>query len=97
LPESDLPEAERKADEFATELLVPKSELDDFIARIRPLYSRKRIIGFANRVGVHPGIVVGQLQHRKEIGFWHSRPLLPKVTEALAAAAMSDGWGYSPA
>jgi HTH-type transcriptional regulator/antitoxin HigA len=97
LAEADLPEAERKADEFATELLVPKSELDDFIARIRPLYSRKRIIGFANRVGVHPGIVVGQLQHRKEIGFWHSRPLLPKVTDALAASAMSDGWGHSPA
>ena len=95
--DSELSEAERIADQFASELLVPKSELDDFINGIRPLYARNRIIDFANRMGVHPGIVVGQLQHRKEIGFWHSRPLLPKVTESLASAAMSDGWGRRPA
>jgi HTH-type transcriptional regulator/antitoxin HigA len=92
--ESELSEAERIADQFASELLIPKSELDDFIGRVKPLYARKRIIDFANRIGVHPGIVVGQLQHRKEIGFWHSRPLLPKVAESLASAAMSDGWGH---
>jgi HTH-type transcriptional regulator/antitoxin HigA len=89
-------EAERSADEFAAQLLVPPDELTDFIRRVRPLYARDKIIGFANRMGVHPAIVVGQLQYRGEIGYWHSRPLLEKVRSSLLEAAMYDGWGHSP-
>ena len=92
---SDKPDYERVADSFAVELLVPQDELDDFIARVGPLYSKKRIVGFANRIGVHPGIVVGQLQHRGEIGYWHSRPLLSKVRSSLLESSMPDGWGHS--
>lgn len=88
------PPAERAADEFSVNLLIPNSELEDFINRVKPLYSRKRIIGFANRIGVHPGIVVGQLQHRKEIGYWHSRPCLTKVRDLLADSAMTNGWRH---
>jgi HTH-type transcriptional regulator / antitoxin HigA len=88
-------EAERLADEFASELLVPPTELDDFINRVRPLYSRQKIAGFASRMGVHPAIVIGQLQHRGEIGYWHSRPLLAKVRSILLESAIYDGWGHS--
>lgn len=89
------PESERIADQFAAELLLPQGEIDDFIARVRPLYSQKKIVGFANRVGVHPGIVVGQLQFREEISFAHSRTLLEKVRQDLLSSTMIDGWGQS--
>jgi len=92
-PKGEKPECERIADEFAAQLLIPPAELQDFINRVRPLYSRAKIIGFANRMGVHPGIVIGQLQHRGEIGYWHSRPLLSKVRAAVVSSTMADGWG----
>jgi len=77
------------------EKMFTKTDFDDFIARVRPLYSKKRIIGFANRINVHPGIVVGQLQHRDEIKYSQNREMLVKVRETLASAALTDGWGYS--
>jgi HTH-type transcriptional regulator/antitoxin HigA len=86
------PEYERAADDFATELLVDQEELDDFIDRVRPLYSKKKIIGFAARIGIHPGLVVGQLQHREEISFTHSREMLVKVRDTLTSSALTDGW-----
>jgi HTH-type transcriptional regulator/antitoxin HigA len=59
----DLPDYELRADSEAQECLVPKKELENFISRVRPLYSFDRIVGFAERLQVHPGIIVGQL-HR---------------------------------
>jgi HTH-type transcriptional regulator/antitoxin HigA len=91
----DRPEYETKADSFAVDFLVPQTELDDFIARVRPLYSKKRILGFANRIVVHPGIVVGQLQYRHEINYSQNREMLVKVRERITGAALTDGWGYS--
>jgi HTH-type transcriptional regulator/antitoxin HigA len=90
---SGKPEYERRADEFASHFLVPREELQNFIVRIRPLYAKKKIYAFATRIGVHPGIVVGQLQHRKEIGYSHSRDMLVKVRDVVTSAAVTDGWG----
>jgi len=88
-------EQERLADEFASTFIVPDDELEDFILRTRPLYSKKKILGFAGRLNVHPGIVVGRLQHRKEIGYSHSREMLVKVRDEIISAALTDGWGGS--
>lgn len=90
------PEIEQKADRFATELIIPPDELESFIVQVRPLYSKVRIKGFANKIGVHPGIVVGQLQYRGEIGYSHSREMLVKVRDVLTETALTDGWGSSP-
>jgi HTH-type transcriptional regulator/antitoxin HigA len=87
------PEIEIKADEFAERLTIPKDRLDDFIIRTRPLYAKKRIMGFAKVIHVHPGIVVGQLQHRKEISYSHGREMLEKVRGLIIDAALTDGWG----
>jgi HTH-type transcriptional regulator/antitoxin HigA len=95
-PTDEKPEIEKKADQFASDFLIPQAEIDRFILRVRPLYSKVGIIQFANRIGVHPGIVVGQLQHRREIGWSHSREMLVKVREELAATAYVDGWGSEP-
>lgn len=91
----ELPEEERLVDEFASDFLVPKEELDNFALRVRPLYSKMKITGFANRIGVHPGIVVGQLQHRKEISYAHNREMLAKIRQIVTASALTDGWGHS--
>jgi HTH-type transcriptional regulator/antitoxin HigA len=87
------PEIERKADDFACSFLVPPDELDDFVFRVKPLYGRKAIIGFAARIGVHPGIVVGQLQYRSEIGYSHSRAMLVDIRESVTTSSLCDGWG----
>jgi HTH-type transcriptional regulator/antitoxin HigA len=90
----DKPQAEIEADEFAQSFLVDQAELDKFITRTRPLYSRQKIRNFAMRIGVHPAIVLGQLQHRREVGWSHSREMLVKVRELAISAAVTDGWGH---
>lgn len=92
----DKPESELRADRFATDSLITPRDLDSFIARIRPLYYKEKIRGFANRVGVHPGLVVGQLQFRGEISYAHNREMLAKVRNTITRAALTDGWGCSP-
>ena len=95
-PTNEKPEYEQRADREAADFLVPAHEIEGFIARVRPLYSKKRIIQFANRIQVHPGVIVGQLQRRGEIGYGHSREMLVKVRATLREAALSDGWGDVP-
>jgi HTH-type transcriptional regulator/antitoxin HigA len=89
-------EAERRANEQAAELLVPQAELDSFIKRVSPLYAATRIIQFAHRIRIHPGIIVGQLQHRGELRYSAHRDLLVKVRSMVTETALTDGWGFSP-
>lgn len=86
-------DVERLVDNFAAHTLISRAELEHFIARVRPLYSKEKIRGFAARLKVHPGIVVGQLQHRGEIDWRHSRDMLAKVRHFVVSAALTDGWG----
>lgn len=92
-----LPPEEVRANAQAAEFLVPKSELDSFIMRVRPLYSEQRILLFAKRIGVHPGLVVGQLQFRDEVPYTHFHKYLVKVREIVTQTALTDGWGTVPA
>lgn len=87
------PMSERDADAFAMENLVPGHQLESFIARVRPLYSARRIEAFAQIVGVHPAVVVGQLQHRGEIAYSSFRNVLVPVREWITSSALTDGWG----
>lgn len=95
-PGDDRPEREKAADKYAADFLVPSAELGNFMARCRPLYSTDKIVRFAARIHVHPGIVVGQLQFRKEIPYAHSRDLLVPVRDVVTASALTDGWGHMP-
>lgn len=93
---SDKSDVEKAADDFAENYLIPKTQMDDFVARTRPLYSRAAIKGFAKRMKVHPSIVVGQLQHREEIPYYHSRELMKdKVRDIVTANAITDGLGQA--
>ena len=62
---------ERGANEFAAEMLIP----NQFAANLDALNSKAAVQDFANRVGVHPGIVVGRLQYNKAIPFSHMNDL----------------------
>ena len=90
----DLPDQERMANEFARDRLVPGREIDSFIARVRPLYSRARINQFADRIKVHPGIIIGQLQRRDEIKYSQGREMLVKIRDVVTQSATTDGWGH---
>lgn len=56
---------EAEADRFAEEILVPRSEFQSFV-RAGKFYADD-IKAFADSVGIAPGIVVGQLQHKKHL------------------------------
>jgi HTH-type transcriptional regulator / antitoxin HigA len=94
-PDHDMAEAEQRANIEASGYLVPKSEMDSFIGRVAPLFSKERIIQFAHATKIHPGIVVGQLKHRGEIHPAANKDLVPKVRELITETALTDGWGKS--
>ena len=52
---------EQDADNFATNYLIPPSELRRFAPT--KFTSDDEIIAFAKSIGIHPGIVAGRLQH----------------------------------
>lgn len=96
IPFEDKSEIEKRADMFAEDFLIERSVIEDFIDRVRPLYSKLRIKKFAARIGVHPAIVLGRLQFRKEVDWSHSREMLVKVRGILILGALTDGWGHIP-
>lgn len=87
--------AEKKANAAAANALVPDDELTSFIRRLAPIYSTPQLIQFAHRMKIHPGIIVGQLQHRGELGYSAHRELLVKIREIITGTALTDGWGHS--
>ncbi|MBN1589506.1 MAG: hypothetical protein JW888_08330 [Pirellulales bacterium] len=90
------PEHERRADAEAGNFLIAYDALDSFIMRHKPRFSKANIVRFANRYGIHPGIVVGQLQFRNAIRYSHSREMLVPVRGILTDVAITDGWGHIP-
>jgi len=60
VPGSDGADArEAEADAWAADFLVPAAQ----VARLQESRSRRAVVSFAKSVGVHPGIVVGRMQH----------------------------------
>ncbi len=77
---------EQAADGLATKWLMPEAKLAKFIRRAEPYYYTKKVEAFAEDVGVHPGIVVGRLQHMGKLPWTHLRRLLGRVTDLPASA-----------
>jgi len=88
-------DVEQRANREAASALIPNAALDSFVLRVKPFYSKQKIVQFAIRMNVHPGIVVGQLQHRKEIPWGANREMLAKVRDIATSTALTDGWGMS--
>ncbi|MHC4797931.1 MAG: HigA family addiction module antitoxin [Planctomycetota bacterium] len=87
---SDKPIEEQEADKTACEWLIPKKDIDDFIAQTKPYFSKSAIVKFAEHIGVHPGIIVGRLQYVGEIPYSHNRGMLVKVRDDILKAVNSD-------
>ena len=84
--------SEVKADREAQEFLISEVEIKNFIARVSPLYSEARVVGFAGRIGVHAGVVVGRLQKLEEIPYSNLRKHLVKIRNIIVPVALTDGW-----
>jgi len=85
---------ERRADSDAAAMWLDTAELMSFIRRVGPFYSRARINQFANRLTVHPGLIVGALQFRGELTYKSLRDTLVKIRAAAISEAVADGWGH---
>lgn len=90
----DIPEEERVANAAASDFCVPRDQMDNFFTKKNPYFLERDVLGFAATVGAHPGLVVGQIQHR--IGRYDRfRQYLVKVREFVTSSAVVDGWGHS--
>lgn len=87
-------EQERRANTQAAEILIPQWRLNTFIERSAPYYSYARINDFATQLQIHPGIIVGQLHHRKEVGYSKLREVTVKIRDLVTLTAFTDGWGH---
>jgi HTH-type transcriptional regulator / antitoxin HigA len=92
LGDDDEPDEERVANQAAAEFSIPTHEMDDFIARKNPYFSERDVVGFARRLEVHPGIVVGQIQSRTG-RYDFLRRYLAKIRQFILPGAIADGWG----
>lgn len=93
IPFEQKSEMEKQADVFAQKTLIDQAAMENWIARTSPLYSKVKILAFARMNRVHPAIVLGQLQHRKEVDWSHSREMLVKVRYLITPVALTDGFG----
>jgi HTH-type transcriptional regulator/antitoxin HigA len=67
-------EEEDEASRFASEILIPRTELEKFVSD-NPRITTSTIVTFADRLGIAPSIVVGQLQHFGYVPFTHFQKL----------------------
>lgn len=89
--ESDI---ERIANDAAADFCIPKQKMDSFYLRKNPYFSERDVIGFAALMGVHPGIVVGQLQRRMK-RHDYLRKYQVQIRKYLMTSVLADGWGHS--
>lgn len=90
--DDDEPDEERVANEAAAEFAIPAHEIVDFIARKNPFFSERDVVGFAKRLQIHPGIVIGQIQSRTG-RYDFLRRYLVKIRQFILPGAITDGWG----
>ena len=60
---------EIEADEFSQETLIPEVEYIKFISENMQIFNENLIIDFADKIKIHPGIIVGRLQQDKYLGY----------------------------
>jgi HTH-type transcriptional regulator/antitoxin HigA len=80
------------ANRAAADFCVSLAALDDFLAGVGSAVAEERILLFAKRLGVHPGLVVGQVQWRLQ-RFNFLRKYLVKIRDMVLPGATTDGYG----
>jgi HTH-type transcriptional regulator/antitoxin HigA len=84
---------ERQANAGATAFLVPQEALEALTTGPASVLSAASIRRIAAESRIHPGIIVGQLQHCGRIPYTHHRRMLVPVRSILRQTALLDGWG----
>lgn len=87
-----LPDCEMRANVAAADFCVDSNQIENFIARVQPYFLEQKVLAFAQRINVHPGLVVGQLQ-RKLNRHDFLRKYQSKVRACVLPAGDVDGWG----
>lgn len=91
----DLPSCEKLANKAATDFCIPTASMDNFISENNPYFSEKSLLSFSEALGVHPGLVAGQLQHRTDRHDRFRKHQI-KIRPYLLKSATVDGWGSRP-
>jgi HTH-type transcriptional regulator / antitoxin HigA len=89
----EIPAVEQRANKHAANYCIQEDALRTWIAHTQRVSSRAHIVAFADQIGVHPGLVVGQLQHHGSIPYSFHRDLLEKVRPLVVASTPTDGYG----
>jgi HTH-type transcriptional regulator/antitoxin HigA len=82
---TEIDDEEREANDVASRWLLDESAVRGFVRDQRGRITASAIDRFAGERGLHPGIVVGRLQHLEAIGFHQFRAKLVRVREWLGA------------
>lgn len=82
---------EERANDAASEFCIPKAKLDSFLARKGQFISEQDVIGFAARLEIHPAIVVGQIQYKRQNYAW-LRKYQTSIRNYLMDWKYVDGW-----
>ncbi len=90
----EVAEQEAVANAAAQDFCVPSARMESFVRRKRPIFSRNDVLFLAHDLGVHPGIVAGQLRNRFKRYDLFS-PLLVGIRDNVAPSAMTDGYGFT--
>ena len=88
-----LPAVEQRANRHAANCCIDENTLQAWISRTPRVSAHASIVAFADQIGVHPGLVVGQLQHHGCIPYSFHRDLLEKVRPLVVASTPTDGYG----
>lgn len=80
----DMAKCEEEADRFAADTLIPPAEFAK-LPRDAEELTNELIQEFAKSIGIHPGIVIGRLQHDKVLEYWQGAMLKQPLK-----------WGFSP-
>lgn len=95
-------EREDRANEAAANFCVPRDKMEDFWKRKYPMFNDTNVRQFASTVGVHSGLVAGQLRRRLSQTAVGSKawkffaPHLVKIRHVVIATALVDGFGSTP-
>ncbi len=73
---TDKSEQETNANDFSANIMIPQNEYLEFIKMND--FSLSGIIRFANKTGIHPGIVVGRIQHEALVSYSDNNQLKVK-------------------
>lgn len=83
---------EDRANSTAAGWMVSSDKIYSLARRKGEAMQRSDVINFSKLHGIHPGIVVGQLQSRKLIPFSHHREFLAKVRSPFMNHVLADGF-----